>query len=714
MRATTLRLLLTTRAWLFLFGFASTLEQGRQNCQFAIMNVDIASRITSAQIDYFRAYRCWKSNDLSLCAKILEGLVRQLNELLSVESLAEERRIQYLKQLIYFLKIKCFADLYYIDEPLLLNEDEIVGEERIKVFTATSEDPAERLVRPRTTLDRPQSQRSEQTSSQTSATALLTGNLSRRSGVITGRMTTLATSSSRANTSYRPLTTSIAVSQSAFSRSTRPLLRHSTCPLLSKLLFSYLYNVQSSSNRLPDYRQCLEYLHLVYQARISAASRSRKQASFQNEGVANEGPENRERDEEEVAAKVEIERESSDELVPLAASSARHHQFVDKLHSQTQTLRLGAFWLVAFGKCYFNLNMLRLAEENFRKSLECDKKYVDAYTWLIKVYLRRSEPLKVLATCEDGLAATQSSILKNWLARAQSIVGKFMEANTVLLDLLRLDPTNFEALANVGHYSFYGGKFDEALRCFERIELIWGQDQLHDCFEADVAFGSQAGGGDDGGELAAAASLASEQLAYSSTPQLQNNLALCYFYSGFYHRVVPAFQRALVAAHDAQTTSDIWYNLSFVALSSGLLNLAVACLQLAVKLDSQNKQALNNLAVMRLRLASRAAGELHFCSKLEPPLGAAPSAGDSPAEAAAAAEAAALDEAEACLSSALPQSVESAEPEALFNLALVQERRGELRAAAANLRLYAQRDPANYAALQMLREIRGLVADDTI
>lgn len=56
----------------------------------------------------------------------------------------------------------------------------------------------------------------------------------------------------------------------------------------------------------------------------------------------------------------------------------------------------------------------------------------------------------------------------------------------------------------------------------------------------------------------------------------------------------------------------------------------------------------------------------------------------------------------------------SFEPEALFNMALLKEKRGELRAAVATMQLYVERDSTNYAALQMIKEIRSLVMDDTI
>lgn len=52
----------------------------------------------------------------------------------------------------------------------------------------------------------------------------------------------------------------------------------------------------------------------------------------------------------------------------------------------------------------------------------------------------------------------------------------------------------------------------------------------------------------------------------AQSPELYCNIALCCLYGGQIDLVLPCFQRALATATQPGQKSDIWYNLSFVAV----------------------------------------------------------------------------------------------------------------------------------------------------
>nr|CAH7722287.1 unnamed protein product [Callosobruchus chinensis] len=82
------------------------------------------------------------------------------------------------------------------------------------------------------------------------------------------------------------------------------------------------------------------------------------------------------------------------------------------------------------------------------------------------------------------------------------------------------------------------------------------------------------------------------------SPELYNNLGLCCLYAQQLDLIYPCFQRALELAIDPLVKAEIWYNLSYVALTAGDVQLAVQCLNLCLSADASHAPALNNLAVL--------------------------------------------------------------------------------------------------------------------
>lgn len=119
------------------------------------------------------------------------------------------------------------------------------------------------------------------------------------------------------------------------------------------------------------------------------------------------------------------------------------------------------------------------------------------------------------------------------------------------------------------------------------------------------------------------------------TAELYNNLGLCCLYSQQLDLILACFQRALGEAQEDTIKSDIWYNLSHVAIVSvtlyvvllinyfkkisqgaGDLQLAIQCLNLCLLADSSHAEAFNNLAVLHHKMGRTNLSKAYFSSAL--------------------------------------------------------------------------------------------------
>lgn len=623
--------------------------------------------LTKARILYFKAVRCWLTNNLEYSIEICDELSKILHK---NRHLVEEREgISQLRQLVWFLKMRCLAEDYFVNECLLLNEDDVDDDEfQMRIINGN------RLSRQDSMFHSSTSKVSgkETSNRRMTATSRETCDIRRpMTGIVTGRISSVSSRQSSRGTNYRPLTTSMTATQTAFSRSTRPLLRYATNNYLAKLAFEYLYNAQTVNNKCPDYRQCLEFLNLVR---------------------------NSTRKEHKITSKIR------ERVVDTTIKSNEKSILINIGTAENEQRSLETFWLVSYGICYFHLKMNQQAEESFESALKTNPKHLDSYFWLVKIYLRSNQPLKALKTCEKGLAQSRNSLLYNWLARAQSLMGNLYLAHKTLRESLKHFPTNIEALANVGHFAFCKDQHELALKCFERIELMTANQR--------------------------AALRLNEKLMNESLSRIFNNLALCNFYCGYYHNVMPLFTKALLNSPSKDVTSDIWYNISFVPIECGLNSLAIVCLKLALENNSQNDEAVNNLGV--LTYGRFINDDMHFPNKTETSSTSTVSLENlnnhSDWEKM-------YDEAETYFNSGQLTGLnmssfqiersnsiirqnefelsESELPERLYNMAVIKRQRGQLLSCVGYCKAYLEHDTDNYQMKKMLRDIKGLIMFDT-
>nr|CAI5831961.1 unnamed protein product [Callosobruchus analis] len=215
------------------------------------------------------------------------------------------------------------------------------------------------------------------------------------------------------------------------------------------------------------------------------------------------------------------------------------------------------WWKVALSQCYVGLNMVRDAEQQLRSALK-QHQHVEIFIRLSRVYQRLDQPLSAVDICKSGLEAFPKDVsIMTELARLYEAVHDTAPSIRFYRSVVVEDAMNTEAIASIGMYHFYNNQPELALRYYRRV----------------LAMGAH-------------------------SPELYNNLGLCCLYAQQLDLTYPCFQRALELAIDPLVKAEIWYNLSYVALTAGDVQLAVQCLNLCLSVDASHAPALNNLAVL--------------------------------------------------------------------------------------------------------------------
>eukprot|EP00049_Salpingoeca_infusionum_P004994 m.86886 g.86886 ORF g.86886 m.86886 type:complete len:508 (+) comp12818_c0_seq2:144-1667(+) len=218
------------------------------------------------------------------------------------------------------------------------------------------------------------------------------------------------------------------------------------------------------------------------------------------------------------------------------------------------------WWKAILGYCYHRLGMLRDAEKQLKSSLK-EQPTIFATMLLAKVYIRLDQPQNAVECYQQGLDQfPNETILLAALARVYEGVGNVSGSVSKYQQLLLSDSTNVEAIASLAADRFYNDQPEFSLILYRRLLQMGVQ-----CAE------------------------------------LYNNLGLACFQAQQYDLCMNCFERALGLAED-DTQSDVWYNLSHVALFLGNITLARQSLVLAVTCDPTNGEALNNLGVLEERL----------------------------------------------------------------------------------------------------------------
>ncbi|XP_012269723.1 tetratricopeptide repeat protein 8 [Athalia rosae] len=228
------------------------------------------------------------------------------------------------------------------------------------------------------------------------------------------------------------------------------------------------------------------------------------------------------------------------------------------------------WWKVQLGKCYYALGLIRDAEHQFRSALK-DHKTIETIIRLIRVYIRLDQPFAALDICKGGLEYfTNEVTIQIEMARVFEGLNNMPMSIKYYKQVLQEDATNIEGIASIGMYHFYNDQPEVALRYYRRL-LQMG------VFNAE----------------------------------LFTNLGLCCFYAQQYDHTIPCFERALNLANE-DNISDVWYNISHVAICVGDIQMAQECLRLAIAGDNSHALSYNNLGVLVARSNNTIAARTYF------------------------------------------------------------------------------------------------------
>ncbi|XP_038113838.1 tetratricopeptide repeat protein 8 [Culex quinquefasciatus] len=218
------------------------------------------------------------------------------------------------------------------------------------------------------------------------------------------------------------------------------------------------------------------------------------------------------------------------------------------------------WWNAQKGRCLIATGSPREAEHYLRAALN-ELYHPDTVLLLARIYIKIDQPTAALEVCKNGLEKLPGDItLMTQQARVLELVGNLSASVRRYRHISQLDSMNTEALACIAVSYFYGNQPETALLYYRRI-LSMG--------------------------------------AHSA--ELYCNIGLCCLYGGQLDLVFPCFQRAIRMATTAELKADVWYNLSFVAMTTGDVHLARRCLRLAIASNGSHGSALNNMAVMVAR-----------------------------------------------------------------------------------------------------------------
>jgi tetratricopeptide repeat protein 8 len=229
------------------------------------------------------------------------------------------------------------------------------------------------------------------------------------------------------------------------------------------------------------------------------------------------------------------------------------------------------WWKYQLGRVYYKLGILSDSEKQLMSALKQNNLYTNISLLLSQVYLKMEQPVKALDVLSK--AANDNSGEPYFLiyqARIQEMLNDFDASVALYKNILNLDNCNFESIACIGSHHFYSDHPEIAIKFYKR---------LHDLG--------------------------------INNPEVWNNIGLCAYYSGLYDICLSSFERALISADD-ETSAEIWYNISHIAIGIGDLPLAYQSLKIAITYNGDHYESFNNLGVLEIKKSNLEQAKSNF------------------------------------------------------------------------------------------------------
>lgn len=229
------------------------------------------------------------------------------------------------------------------------------------------------------------------------------------------------------------------------------------------------------------------------------------------------------------------------------------------------------WWKYNLGKVYYKLGLLSEAEKQLQSAMKLNNTYPYLPLQLSHIYQKMDQPGKAIEILEKASKENPGEIYyKVYLARIHELLSNNEQSIALYKEVLLLDNCNFEAIACIGSNHFYTDMPEIALRFYKRL------------FELGI-----------------------------NSAEVWNNLGLCAFYSNQFDFCLSCFERGLILADD-EVASDIWYNISHVAICIGDLSLAYQALKICLAFSGENFEAFNNIGVLEIKRGNKEQAKSNF------------------------------------------------------------------------------------------------------
>ncbi|PAV58578.1 hypothetical protein WR25_18671 [Diploscapter pachys] len=217
------------------------------------------------------------------------------------------------------------------------------------------------------------------------------------------------------------------------------------------------------------------------------------------------------------------------------------------------------YWKNQLAKCYIRMGLYQDAEKQLISSLK-NRKLIETYAFLAKIYCRMDQPIKAINYYQEGLQCYENDpTLLTGLARTRELLGELDESIAIYKRILTFQGNNIEAIACVATTFYYEDKPEIALRYYRRIM----------------------------------------QMGVMSC-EVMMNIALCCFACQQFDFALSSVMRAHSVMTD-DCAADIWYDTGHIMLGMGDVKQASRCFTLAIAADPDHGEAMVNLAILKHR-----------------------------------------------------------------------------------------------------------------
>ena len=215
--------------------------------------------------------------------------------------------------------------------------------------------------------------------------------------------------------------------------------------------------------------------------------------------------------------------------------------------------------------------MYRDSEKHLISSLQLQPT-INSYYLLSQIYIKLDQPGNTISILKKALDKFQKEPTFHLaLGRVYEMLNDEKLSYSNYKDALSLENNNIEAVACIANHFFYEDSPEISLRFYKRLM----------------------------------------DLGVNNT-ELWNNIAVCLFNNSQLDLFYPCIQKALALANEPHVLSDIWYNISQMAMMVGEKEAAYRALRLSLSLDSTNAEALNNMGIFDVKKGKIDSALYHF------------------------------------------------------------------------------------------------------